>query len=120
MKVSELFQPCCPGIIEEAIQFPELPLTEALYQGKTVTLNSPQRGGTRKFFVYVKNEKGNIVKVSFGDPNATIKNDDPKASASFRARHKCAEAKDKTSARYWSCNVGRYAKQLGLSSSAPW
>lgn len=111
MRVDELFSPCCP----------ETPtLLEAEYQGKTVTLNSPQRGGTRKFFVYVKNDQGNVIKVSFGDPNSTIKNDDPKRAASFRARHKCAEAKDKTSANYWSCNVARYAKQLGLSSSRPW
>ena len=111
MRVDELFQPCCPDIP---------PLQEALYQGRTVNLNSPQRGGTRKFFVYVKNEKGNVIKISFGDPNGTVANDDPKRAASVRARHKCEQEKNKLSANYWSCNVGRYAKQLGLSSSRPW
>lgn len=113
MRVDELFTPCCPETTTPA-------LMEAEYQGKSVTLNSPQRGGTKKFFVYVKNDKGNVIKVAFGDPNASIKNDDPKRAASFQARHKCAQEKDKTSPNWWSCNVGRYAKQLGLSSSRPW
>ena len=55
----------------------ELELTEAEYQGKTVTLNKPVRGGSKKFYVYTKNEKGNVVKVSFGDPNMEIKKDNP-------------------------------------------
>ena len=55
------------------------------------TLNKPFRtsGGPKKFSVYVKNEKGNVVKVNFGDPNMEIKRDDPKRRASFRARHNC-------------------------------
>jgi hypothetical protein len=119
MKVQELLeQKCCPEILEE--DSPVGMIVEAEYQGKTVQLNKPMRGGTRKFYVYVKNDNGNVVKVSFGDPNATIKNDDPKAAASFQARHRCKEQKDKTSAAYWSCNVARYAKSLGLSSSRPW
>lgn len=121
MKVNELFESkCCPEeLLEDA---PVELITEALYQGKTVQLNKPFRtsDGPRKFSVYVKNDKGNVVKVNFGDPNSTIKNDDPKAAASFQARHKCSQAKDKTSAQYWSCNVARYAKSLGLSSSRPW
>ena len=117
MKVQELLE-CCPEqLLEDS---PVEMIVEAEYQGKTVELNSPKRGGTRKFYVYVKNDKGNVVKVAFGDPNATIKNDDPKAAASFQARHRCAQQKDKTSAAYWSCNVARYAKSLGLSSSRPW
>lgn len=111
MRVDELFTPCCPDTP---------PLMEAEYQGKTVELNSPKRGGTRKFYVFVKNEKGNVIKVSFGDPNGEIANGDPKRAASFRARHKCAQETNKLSANYWSCNVARYAKQLGLSSSRPW
>jgi hypothetical protein len=119
VKISELFESkCCPEqLLEDS---PVEPIVEALYQGKTVELNKPKRGGTRKFYVYVKNDKGNVIKVAFGDPNATIKNDDPKAAASFQARHKCAQQTDKTSAAYWSCNVARYAKSLGLSSSRPW
>ncbi len=122
MKISEILEgKCCPDevLLEDN---PVEPIVEALYQGKTVELNKPFRtsGGPRKFAVYVKNDKGNIIKVNFGDPNATIKNNDPKAAASFQARHKCSEQKDKTSAAYWSCNVARYAKSLGLSSSRPW
>ena len=84
----------------------EPPLVEASeYQGKKVKLNDPFRtsGGPKKFSVYVKNEKGNVVKVNFGDPNMEIKRDDPARRKSFRARHNCDTAKDKTSARYWSC-----------------
>jgi hypothetical protein len=117
MKVSEIIakSKCCPDSDE-----PKLEAGEGIWQGKKVKLNDPRRGPPKKFFVYVKNENGNVVKVSFGDPNSTVKNGDPKASASFRARHKCDEQTDKTSAAYWSCNVGKYWKQLGLSSNKPW
>tara|TARA_Y100000389_G_C17468100_1_gene527592 strand:- start:980 stop:1927 length:948 start_codon:yes stop_codon:yes gene_type:complete len=74
---------------------------------KKVALNKVQRGGSKKFYVYVKNAKGNVVKVSFGDPNMEIKRDDPKARASFRARHDCANKKDRTKAGYWSCRQWR-------------
>ena len=69
------------------------------------TLNKPflTPGGPKKRAVYVKNEKGNVVKVTFGDPNMRIKKNDPARRKSFRARHKCATAKDVFSARYWSC-----------------
>jgi hypothetical protein len=120
MKLQELLTPCCPEPYPLLEDSPVEPIMEAEYQGKAVELNKPKRGGTRKFYVYVKNDKGNVVKVSFGDPNATIKNDDPKRAASFRARQRCDQAKDKTTAQYWSCNVARYAKSLGLSSSRPW
>jgi len=72
------------------------------------TLNKPFRlkGGKKKFGVYVKNPKtGNIVMVKFGDPNMEIKRDDPDRRRSFRARHKCDTAKDKTTPRYWSCKM---------------
>lgn len=77
------------------------------YQGKKVTLNKPFRtpGGPKKFSVYVRNEKGNVVKVNFGDPNMKIKKNIPERRKSFRARHKCDEAKDKTTPRYWSCKM---------------
>ena len=78
-------------------------LEEAEYQGRQVTLNKPQRGGSKKFFVYTKNEKGNVVKVSFGDPNMEIKRDDPARRRAFRARHNCANPGPKWKARYWSC-----------------
>jgi len=70
------------------------------------TLNKPFRlkGGKKKFGVYVKNPKtGNVIMVKFGDPNMEIKRDDPDRRRSFRARHKCDTAKDKTTPRYWSC-----------------
>lgn len=69
------------------------------------TLNKPFRtpGGPKKFSVYVKNEKGNIVKVNFGDPNMEIKRDDPARRKSFRARHRCENPGPKWKARYWSC-----------------
>jgi hypothetical protein len=98
-------------------------INEAEYKGKKVNLNKPFRtsGGPKKFAVYVKNPKtGNVKKVSFGDPNLKVRNRNPKAAKSFRARHKCSQKKDRTTAGYWSCSVGRYAKQLGLSSKNAW
>ena len=97
-------------------------LTEAIHRGKKVKLGSPFRtpGGPKKFAVYVKTPKGTVKKVTFGDPNLRIKNSSKGRAKSFRARHKCDQKKDRTTAGYWSCNVGRYAKQLGLSSSNSW
>ena len=84
----------------------ELEITEAEYQGKKVKLNDPVRGGSKKFYVYVKNEKGNVVKVSFGDTTGlSIKRDDPERRKNFRARHNCDQKKDKTTAGYWSCRM---------------
>jgi hypothetical protein len=97
-------------------------LFEAKHRGKNVKLNSPFRtpGGPKKFAVYVKTPKGTIKKVTFGDPNLKVRNRNPKAAKSFRARHNCAQKKDRTTAGYWSCSVGRFAKKLGLKSSANW
>lgn len=97
-------------------------LNEAEYRGRNVKLNSPFRtpGGPKKFAVYVKNKKGNVIKVTFGDPNLRVRNNNPGARKSFRARHKCDQKKDRTKAGYWSCNVARYRKQLGIKSSSPW
>jgi hypothetical protein len=68
-------------------------------------LNKPFRTpkGPKKFSVYVKNDKGNIVKVNFGDPNMEIKRDDPGRRKNFRARHNCDSPGPKWKARYWSC-----------------
>ena len=63
------------------------------------------KGDVKKFKVYVRNEKGNVIKVNFGDPNMEIKRDDPERRKSFRARHKCADAKDRTTPKYWSCKM---------------
>ena len=81
------------GEIEEAAE----------YQGRKVTLNKPMKGDVKKSKVYVKNDKGNVVKVEFGDPNMEIKRDDPARRKSFRARHNCDNPGPKYKARYWSC-----------------
>ena len=74
-------------------------------KNKGKTLNKPFRtpGGPKKFSVYVKNDKGNIVKVNFGDPGLSIKRDNPNRRKNFRARHNCDNPGPKTKARYWSC-----------------
>jgi hypothetical protein len=108
-----------PFILEED---EEEVLEEAKHRGKNVKLNKPFRtsGGPKKFAVYVKSPSGNIKKVTFGDPNLRVRNRNKGAAKSFRARHRCDQKKDRTTAGYWSCNVGRYAKQLGLSSKNSW
>lgn len=75
------------------------------YQGRKVTLNKPflTPDGPKKRSVYVKNDKGNVVKVNFGDPNMKIKKSDPARRKSFRARHNCSNPGPKWKARYWSC-----------------
>lgn len=95
---------------------------EAKHRGKNVRLGSPFRtpGGPKKFAVYVKTPKGTVKKVTFGDPKLKVKNYSKGRAKSFRARHKCNQKKDRTTAGYWSCNVGRYAKKLGLKSSRSW
>lgn len=77
----------------------------SLAEKEKKTLNKPFRtpDGPKKFSVYVKNEKGNVVKVNFGDPNMEIKRDDPARRKSFRARHNCTNPGPKWKARYWSC-----------------
>ena len=79
----------------------------AEYQGRKVQLNKPFRtpDGPKKSSVYVKNEKGNVVKVNFGDPNMEIKKDNPARRKSFRARHNCDNPGPKWKARYWSCRA---------------
>ena len=85
------------------LAFCEEGLFEAEYQGRKVKLNKPMRGDVKKFKVYVKNDKGNVVKVNFGDPDMKIKKSNPKRRKSFRARHNCDNPGPKTKARYWSC-----------------
>ena len=104
------------------VPFPLENIHEAEYRGKKVDLNKPFRtpGGPRKFGVYTKNDKGDVVLVRFGQPGMRIRNDDPARSKSFRARHRCHEPGPKWKPRYWSCNVIRYRKLLGIKSSNPW
>ena len=80
-------------------------LDEAEYQGRKVKLGKPMQGDVKKSKVYVKNAKGNVVKVNFGDPNMTIKKSNPKRRKSFRARHNCDNPGPRTKARYWSCRA---------------
>lgn len=77
----------------------------AAEKGKKVSLNKPFRtpSGPKKFSVYVKNDKGNVVKVNFGDPNMEIRRDDPNRRKNFRARHNCDQPGPKWKAKYWSC-----------------
>lgn len=93
----------------------EVPLDIPLTEEENVKLNSPKRGGPKKFYVYV-NDKGNVIKVTFGDTTGlNAKIDDPEARKSFAARHQCDTKKDKTKPGYWACRLPYYAKQLGLS-----
>ena len=90
-------------------------INESKYKGKKVTLNKPfyTPGGPKKRSVYVKNEKGNVVKVNFGDPNMKIKKSDPERRKSFRARHNCNKPGPKTKRR--DCS-GRSGRQTGGST----
>ena len=84
---------------------------------KTPPIGKPKRGGSKKFYVYVRN-KGKIKKVSFGDTTGLrAKLNNPKARKAFAARHNCAQKKDRTKASYWSCRLPRYAKLLGFKTS---
>jgi hypothetical protein len=92
----------------------EMPEDYSISEEKTPKLNKPMKGDVKKFKVYVKNEKGNVVKVNFGDKNMEIKRDDPKRRKNFRARHSCDDNPGpKTKARYWSCQMWRGDKSVG-------
>ena len=98
-KVLAFEEVCCDDCYDHIVE-------ESEYQGKKVKLNDPIRTSEnpkKKFKVYVKNAKGKVVVVRFGDPNMSIKRDDPKRRAAFRARHNCADKKDKTTPGFWSC-----------------
>ena len=110
----EYLKKLTPGetVKEKLNQWDELD-EDAEYQGKKVKLNNPVRGGNKKFYVYVKNDKGNIIKVSFGDSTGlSIKRDDPERRKAFRARHNCDQKKDKTTAGYWSCKFWEKGKSV--------
>ncbi len=99
-------------------------LYEAQYQGKKVSLNKPKRntkGKGGKYVVYVrdpkKKGKNKVKRVTFGSRTMSKGIDDPKRIKSFVARHRCKETNDKTSARWWSCRLPRYAKALGLKQT---
>jgi hypothetical protein len=89
------------GSVEDGMRM----MNEAEYKGKKVKLGKPMRGDVKKYKVFVKNKKGKVVKVNFGDKKMEIKRDNPKRRKSFRARHKCSQAKDRTTPKYWSCRM---------------
>ena len=96
-------------------------MLEAEYQGRKVKLNKPKRGGRKKFYVYVRDPKTkNVKKISFGQPGMTTGLRDPKRRKSFRNRHRCEQTKDKTTASYWSCRIGRYPKVTGAPYVTWW
>jgi hypothetical protein len=101
------------------LDFP-MPIDEAEYNGRDVELNEPKRGGSKKFYVYVRDPKTkNVKRVEFGakggGQSLSVKLKDPDARKAFSDRHNCPDKKDKTTPGYWSCRLPRYARQLGLS-----
>jgi hypothetical protein len=93
-------------------------LEEAEGKKKNPPIGKPKRGGSKKFYVYVRKPGGGVKKVSFGDTTGlSAKINNPEARRAFAARHDCKNKKDRTKASYWSCRLPRYAKLLGLKSS---
>jgi hypothetical protein len=92
-------------------------IDEAEDKKKNPPIGKPKRGGSKKFYVYVR-DKGKVKKVSFGDTSGlSAKINNPEARRAFAARHDCKNKTDRTKASYWSCRLPRYAKLLGLKSS---
>ena len=108
----EIFQKNLPShfnIIKES-------LDEAEFKGKEVALGKPKRGGSKAYYVYVK-DGDKVKKVTFGSGGLRAKIKNKEARNAFAARHKCKDKKDRTTAGYWSCNLPRYASQLGLGAN---
>jgi hypothetical protein len=93
------------GLIQEDYESDEELLSEAVYQGRKVQLGKRMAGDVKKFKVYVRNEKGNVVKVNFGQKGVKIKKNNPARRKSFRARHNCTNPGPRWKARYWSCRA---------------
>ena len=110
-QIKKAQEECCA----ECLGYYDHVITEAEYQGKKVTLNDPIRTSenpNKKFKVYVKNEKGKVVVVRFGDPNMGINRDNAERRKSFRARHNCSDPGPKWKARYWSCYQWRASAKV--------
>jgi len=108
----EIFQKNLPShfnIIKES-------LDEAEFKGKEVALGKPKRGGSKAYYVYVK-DGDKVKKVTFGSGGLRAKIKNKEARNAFAARHNCKNKKDRTTAGYWSCNLPRYAKALGLGAN---
>lgn len=100
-----------PMLNEEEIE-------EAEFKGKDVPLNKPKRGGSKAYYVYVRDPKTKKVKkVSFGSGGLRAKIKNKEARNAFAKRHNCKDKKDRTKAGYWSCNLPRYASALGLGAN---
>jgi ribosome assembly protein YihI (activator of Der GTPase) len=100
------------GSVEETDYIPDDLLNEAEYQGRKVQLGKIMKGDVKKFKVYVKNDKGNVVKVNFGFGGKSakgkrmhIKKNNPERRKSFRARHNCSNPGPRWKARYWACRT---------------
>jgi len=108
---------------EVALDFPLINqdfLNEAKKKKKDPPIGKPKRGGPKAYYVYVRDPKTKrIKKVTFGSGGLRAKINNPKARNAFAKRHRCSTATDRTTARYWSCRLPRYAKQLGLSVNNP-
>lgn len=103
--LTSIYKKSTPGQVIKRVVRECLGMDEAEYQGRKVALGKPMKGDVKKSKVYVKNEKGNVVKVEFGDPNMTIKKHIPGRRKNFRARHNCDTPGPRTKARYWSCRA---------------
>ena len=98
-------------------------LDEAEYKGRKVKLNKPRRGGSKKFYVYVRDPKTkNVKKVQWGSRDMSVKIADPARRKSFAARHRCklTTKKDKATPRYWACRTGRYPHLTGSKKRYKW
>jgi hypothetical protein len=106
-QVNEEINQYCTECLKEYITEHWERLEEAEYHGRKVSLGKPflTPDGPKKRSVYVKNAKGNVIKVNFGDPNMRIKKSSPKHRKSFRARHHCENPGPRTKANYWSCRA---------------
>ena len=103
--LTSIYKKSTPGQVVKRVVRECLGMDEAEYQGRKVALGKPMKGDVKKSKVYVRNEKGNVVKVEFGDPNMTIKKHIPGRRKNFRARHNCDTPGPRTKARYWSCRA---------------
>jgi hypothetical protein len=104
--------------LDYPISIDELITEAAKQKKKTPPIGKPKRGGSKKFYVYVRKPGGGIKKVSFGDTTGLrAKLNNPKARKAFAARHDCKNKKDRTKASYWSCRLPRYSKLLGFKTS---
>jgi len=119
-KMGKNYRPAKPGSPDrpskEAWQKAQAAIESTYTEAEKKTLNKPFRlpsGSKKKFGVYVKNPKGNVVMVKFGDPNMEIKRDDPERRKNFRARHQCdSNPGPKWKARYWSCRMWEGGKSV--------